>query len=258
MSIMEPYTGLIIGCAFIIIAVLAMISLLCLRFMNGILDWGEKPTDCATHILNGNYQRVDTKKVKNEKLKQPEAEITIHTIQPYGKIMRDEESDVPYTEDSDMEVEYIYPIQRLLRNKENLGKLYFSLALQPDLTSSKLVVNLLKADELPEAKNDNPRVYVAINLIQNTNVTTTNELKSNVQQGTYTPNFNEIFEFDISHVNVEKTFLRFIVYYVDSFSQGECLGMVEQNVEKLMEGEITSNKEMSVCKDIQQITRVTL
>ena len=73
--------------------------------MNGILDWGEKPTDYASNILNGNYQRVDTKKVKNEKLKQPEAAVTIHTIQPYGKIMRDEESDVPYTEDSDMEVE---------------------------------------------------------------------------------------------------------------------------------------------------------
>jgi hypothetical protein len=73
--------------------------------MNGILDWGDKQTEYATHILNGNYQRVDTEALKNEKLKQPEAAITIHTIQPYGKIMRDEESDVPYTEDSDMEVE---------------------------------------------------------------------------------------------------------------------------------------------------------
>ena len=82
-----------------------MISLLCLRFMNGILDWGDKQADYATHILNRNYQRVDTETVKNEKLKQPEAAITIHTIQPYGKIMREEESDVPYTEDSDVEVE---------------------------------------------------------------------------------------------------------------------------------------------------------
>ncbi len=73
--------------------------------MNGILDWGDKQVDYATHLLNGNYQRVDSETVKNEKLKQPEAAITIHTIQPYGKIMRDEESDVPYTEDSDLEVE---------------------------------------------------------------------------------------------------------------------------------------------------------
>jgi hypothetical protein len=73
--------------------------------MNGILDWGDKQVDYATHLLNGNYQRVDSGTVKNEKLKQPEAAITIHTIQPYGKIMRDEESDVPYTEDSDLEVE---------------------------------------------------------------------------------------------------------------------------------------------------------
>ena len=85
-----------------------MISLLCLRFMNGILDWGDKQADCATHILNGNYQRVDTETVKNEKLKQPQAAITIHTIQPYGKIMREEESDVPYTEESDMEIEVSY------------------------------------------------------------------------------------------------------------------------------------------------------
>ena len=116
----------------------------------------------------------------------------------------------------------------------------------------------MKAAELPEAKNDNPRVYVAINLLQNTNVTATHELKSNVQQGTYAPIFNEKFEFDVSSVNVQKTCLRFIVYYVDSFSQGECLGMVEDNLEKLMEGEITSNKEISVCKDIQRITRVMM
>ena len=120
-------------------------------------------------------------------------------------------------------------------------------------SSSKLVVNLLKAEGLPEARNDNPRVYVAINLIQSTNVTTTNELKSNVQQGSYTPLFNERFEFDIS--SVEKTCLRFIVYYVDSFSQGECLGMVEHNLEKLIQEEITLNEEI-VCKDIQRITRV--
>lgn len=76
--------------------------------MNGILDWGDKQADCATHILNGNYQRVDTETVKNEKFKQPQAAITIHTIQPYGKITREEESDVPYTEESDMEIEVSY------------------------------------------------------------------------------------------------------------------------------------------------------
>ena len=82
-----------------------MISLLCLRFMNGILDWGDKQSDYAANVINGNYQRIDTEAVKNEKLKQPQAAITIHTIQPYGKIIREEESDVPYTEDSDMEIE---------------------------------------------------------------------------------------------------------------------------------------------------------
>lgn len=252
---MQSYTGLIVECGFIILAVLVMISLLCLRFMNGILDWGDKQADYATHILNRNYQRVDTETVKNEKLKQPEAAITIHTIQPYGKIMREEESDVPYTEDSDVEVEYIYPIQRLINSKENLGKLYFSLALS-DLPSSKLVVNLLKADELPEAKDDYPRVYVTVNLLHNTNVNTPNqELKSNVQQGTYSPNFNERLEFDVSSMTVQETSLRFIVWYVDSFSQGECLGMVGHNLDQLTDQEIISNKETIICKDIQRISR---
>lgn len=122
--------------------------------------------------------------------------------------------------------------------------------------SSKLVVNLQKADELPEAKDDHPRVYVTVNLLHNTNVNSTNqELKSNVQQGTYTPNFNERFEFDVSSINVQETFLRFIVWYVDSYSQGECLGMVEHHLHELME-EVTSSKEMAICKDIQRISRV--
>lgn len=73
--------------------------------MNGILDWGDKQGDYATHILNGNYRRVDTEAGTSEKIKHPHGAITIHTIQPYGKIMREEESDVPYTEDSDMEIE---------------------------------------------------------------------------------------------------------------------------------------------------------
>lgn len=126
--------------------------------------------------------------------------------------------------------------------------------------SSKLVVNLLKADELPEAKDDHPRVYVTVNLLHNNNnnniKTANEEIKSNVQQGTYTPNFNERFEFDVSSVNVQETLLRFIIWYVDSFSQGECLGMVEHHLDKLMKEEVTLSKEMVICKDIQRISRV--
>lgn len=125
------------------------------------------------------------------------------------------------------------------------------------LFSSKLVVNLLKADELPEAKDDYPRVYVTVNLLHNTNVNTPNqELKSNVQQGTYSPNFNERLEFDVSSMTVQETSLRFIVWYVDSFSQGECLGMVGHNLDQLTDQEIISNKETIICKDIQRISRV--
>ncbi|XP_028397547.1 synaptotagmin-1-like isoform X2 [Dendronephthya gigantea] len=246
------YAWLIFGC--IILAVIIMVSLLCLRFMNGILDWGDKQGDYATHILNGNYRRVDTEAGTGEKPKHPHGAITIHTIQPYGEIMREEESDVPYTEDSDMEIEYIYPIQRLLNSKENLGKLYYSLKILP---SSKLVINLLRADELPEAKNDYPRVYVTISLLHNNNITNTNqELKSKVQQGTYSPHFNERFEFDIKKLNVdEMLFLRLVVWYVDSFSQGECLGMVEHNLDKLTVSEEGTNEQTIVCKDIQRIAR---
>lgn len=82
-----------------------MISLLCLRFLNGILDWRDNQADYTTCLLNGNYQTVDSETITNEKLKQPEAAITIHTIQPHGKILMDDESDVPYTEDSDEELE---------------------------------------------------------------------------------------------------------------------------------------------------------
>ena len=122
--------------------------------------------------------------------------------------------------------------------------------------SSKLIVNLQKADELPEAKDDHPRVYVTVSLLHNTNINTANEeLKSNVQQGTYTPKFNERFEFDVSTINVQETFIRFIIWYVDSFSQGECLGMVEHHLHELME-EVASSKDMVICKEIQRISRV--
>ena len=122
--------------------------------------------------------------------------------------------------------------------------------------SSKLVVNLLKADELPEAKNDYPRVYVTINLLHNNNINKANQdFKSKVQQGTYSPDFNERFEFDIS--DKLASFIRLVVWYVDSFSQGECLGMVEQNLDKLIESEEGITDEPTiVCKDIQRIARV--
>ena len=79
-----------------------MTSLLCLRFINAILDWKDERTGFGSRILNKKYQRLKTD-VRNEKVKQPQGTITIVTIQPYGKIMREDESDVPYTEDSDMD-----------------------------------------------------------------------------------------------------------------------------------------------------------
>lgn len=131
------------------------------------------------------------------------------------------------------------------------------------LLSLKLVVSYLKAEDLPEAKNDYPRVYVTVNLLCNSNVSISNEdSKTNVQQGTYSPKFDESFEFDISNTNIEETFLRFIVWYVDSFSQGECLGMVEHNLDELTVGDgLTSsapNVETVICKDIQRISRVRM
>ena len=82
-----------------------MISLLCLRFMNGVLEWGDKRLD-QDPLLKEGYQRISTAEgTTTNKSKHPEASITVHTVQPYGKLKREEESDIPYSEESDEDVE---------------------------------------------------------------------------------------------------------------------------------------------------------
>ena len=79
-----------------------------------MLEWGEKEQD-EPLLYKEAFQRIDfyaEPMSKREKL--PEAAISVHTIQPYGKLDRDEESDIPYSEDSDEDIEVSYSRSRIL------------------------------------------------------------------------------------------------------------------------------------------------
>lgn len=227
--------------------------MLCLRFINGMLDWGVERPD-QVPLTKTEYQRLDSlSRSTTSKTKQPEAAITIHTIQPCEKLRREEESDIPYTEESDVDIEYLCPIQRVINPKENLGKLYFSLQYFPRI---KLLVKLLRADELPEARKNLPTVYVTSSILP-CSTAKNQELKSTIQKGSCCPIFNDNFEFDVSEININGKHLRFVVWYVDNFSQGECLGVVEQNLSLLKNTQIPSDMdtETVICRDIQRISQ---
>lgn len=107
-------------------------------------------------------------------------------------------------------------------------------------------------------RSENLKVYVTINLRQqDSNNTENQEIRSKVAQGTYSPRFDECFEMSVATDKLEKTVLRFIVWYVDNFSQGECLGMVEHGIGNI-KNDGNNGEETVYCKDIQRITRVSL
>ena len=86
------------------------------------------------------------------------------------------------------------------------------------------------------------------------------ELKSKIQRGSCCPTFNDVFEFDVSEINVDEKYLRFVVWYVDNFSQGECLGSVEQTLSQLKNPSCQTTEvqcmETVICKAIHRITQV--
>ena len=118
-------------------------------------------------------------------------------------------------------------------------------------------MKLLKAEELPEARKELPTVYVTASILPCLNAGN-QEMKSKIQKGSCSPIFNDNFEFDISDINIHEKHLRFVVWYVDSFSQGECLGTVEHDLSLLNETQVTINMdtEIVICKNIERICQV--
>ena len=95
--------------------------------MNGVLDWGDRSTD-QTHIIKAGYQRVAaTETAITKKSKQPEAAVTIHTVQPHDNLKREEESDIPYSEESDEEAEVSYA---MISSDPNVDKIINSFEVQ--------------------------------------------------------------------------------------------------------------------------------
>lgn len=116
---------------------------------------------------------------------------------------------------------------------------------------------MLKADNLPEAKRELPTVYVTVSIVPHQKLTKNDyEFKSEVQKCSSSPIFNEDFEFDVADINIHEMYLRFVVWYMDSYSQGECLGVVDQNLSTLKQILSDMETETVISKDIQPISQV--
>lgn len=116
---------------------------------------------------------------------------------------------------------------------------------------------MLKADKLPEAKRELPTVYVTVSIVPYQKLTKNDyEFKSEVQKCSSSPIFNEDFEFDVTDINIHEMYLRFVVWYMDSYSQGECLGVVDQNLSTLKQILSDMETETVISKDIQPISQV--
>ena len=70
-----------------------------------MLEWGEKEQD-EPLLFKESYQRMDVcSQPIDKKERLPEAAMSVHTVQPHGKLNREDESDIPYSEESDDDIE---------------------------------------------------------------------------------------------------------------------------------------------------------
>ena len=114
---------------------------------------------------------------------------------------------------------------------------------------SKLLVRIMKAEGIPDHDGDTPNVLVECALIP----TEVSEKPSAtaVQENTFTPIFEELFEYHIDFEQIWKKKLHLVVWYVDAYFHLTSLGEVIYSLSQLdIEGFNISQTAMLFSKEI--------
>lgn len=143
-------------------------------------------------------------------------------------------------------------IHESVKNDGPLGTLFFSL--KYDASRSRLVLRIMKAEDIPDHDGQVPNVMVECALLPG--IESEKPFASAVQESTFTPVFEETFEYKVDFEDLWKKKLHLIVWYVDPYSHLKSLGEVIHPLGQLdMEGFDISETAMLFSKEIMLLHR---